>query len=80
MDIQELTKRIERVEKRATDRYLNTKEAADFLRIGVSALNKITSPKNMLIPVASFGGKNKIFDRNDLIAFVESRKQEPIRQ
>ena len=80
MSIEELAKRLERVEKKVADRYLNTKEAADFLRIGVSALNKITCKDNMLIPVAKFGGKNKIFDRNDLIAFVESRKQEPIRQ
>lgn len=77
--LNEVNERLKRVEN-ASSEILNTEEAAAFLRIEVSTLQKITRPDNMLIPTAKIGGKTKVFMRKDLVAFVESNKQEAITQ
>lgn len=75
----ELNDRMKRIEI-ANAELLDSGEAAAFLRISKSTLEKMTSPGNLLIPVATYGGKTKVFMRSDLIAFVESKKQEAINQ
>lgn len=75
----ELNDRMKRIEI-ATAEMLNTDEAAAFLRISKSKLEKMTSPGNLLIPVSTIAGKKKIFMKKDLIAFVERNKQEAILQ
>lgn len=77
--LNEVNERLKRVEL-ASSEILDAEEAAAFLRIEVSTLNKITRPDNMLIPTAKIGGKKKVFMRSDLIAFVEANKQEAITQ
>ena len=54
--------------------YLNTKEAADFLRISKSTLNKLSRPGNPVIPVSKIGGKIKLYSIKDLNAFVQQNK------
>ena len=77
--LNEVNERLKRVEL-ASSEILDAEEAAAFLRIEVSTLNKMTRPDNMLIPTAKIGGKKKVFMRSDLIAFVEANKQEAITQ
>lgn len=75
--LNEVNERLKRVEL-ASSEILDAEEAAVFLRIEVSTLNKMTRPDNMLIPTAKIGGKKKVFMRKDLIAFVERNKQEAL--
>jgi len=77
--LNEVNERLKRVEL-ASSEILNPKEAAAFLRIEVSTLNKMTRPDNMLISTAKIGGKKKVFMRKDLVEYVERNKQEAITQ
>jgi len=77
--LNEVNERLKRVEIYASE-ILTTDEAAAFLKISKSTLQKITRPDNLLIPVATYGGKTKVFMRGDLIAFIESNKQKAITQ
>lgn len=57
---------------------MNAEAAAKFLGISKSTLDKITRPSNMLIATSTIGGNKKVFQKKDLIAFVEKHKSEPI--
>lgn len=57
---------------------MDANSAACFLKMSKSSFDKITRPKNMLIPVVKMGGKKKVFMRKDLMDFIEKCKQESI--
>lgn len=75
----ELMERVERIEL-ATAEIMDTKQAAKYLSISESTLNKLSRPSNMVIPVAVFGGKKKLFQKKDLLAFIDQHKSKPINQ
>ena len=72
----DLNTRLERIESVTKD-VMNCEEAAKFLGISKSTLDKMTGPKNMLIATSKVGG-TKVFFKKDLIAYVEKFRQEPI--
>jgi excisionase family DNA binding protein len=55
--------------------YLSVKEAADMLRLSVPTIYKFCTERR--IPFAKVGTRT-VFDRDDLIAWVNNRKVEPI--
>ena len=69
----ELNERMKRIEA-ATAEVMNCDEAARFLRISKSTLDKLSRPGNMVIPVSVFGGKKKLFLKRDLLRFIEENK------
>jgi len=71
--LKDLQARIIRLESKVND-VMDSKSAASFLNMSLSAFNKITRPANMLIPASVFGGKKKLFLKKDLIEFVEKNK------
>lgn len=75
----EIKERVQSLELKTAE-FMDTKQAALFLSISESTLNKLSCPSNMVIPVAQFGGKKKIFMRKDLIQFIESNKSKAIAQ
>jgi len=75
----ELMDRVERIEY-ATAEFMDTKQAARYLSISESTLNKLSCPSNMVIPVAVFGGKKKVFQKKDLQEFILKNKTQAITQ
>lgn len=72
----DIVERLARLEE-MTSEVMNSDAAARFLGMSKSTFDKITSPKNMLIPASKIG-KTKRFMKKDLLAFVERNKQEAI--
>ena len=77
--LNEIKQKVESLELKTAE-FMDTDQAARFLSISTSTLNKLSCPSNMVIPVAQFGGKKKIFMRKDLIQFIENNKSTPIAQ
>ncbi len=82
MDLEQIVQRMEslsiqldRIESKLS-KYSDTmdmSQASQYLSISKSKLEKITSPKNLLISVSKIGGK-KVFHKKDLDKYLATTK------
>ncbi len=77
--LKDLIKRVIRMEsliiqKSMTSETMTSDQAAAYLGIAPATLNKMSSPKNMVISCSKSGGKKKVFLKKDLDRYLETTK------
>jgi hypothetical protein len=60
--------------KRKDKRYMTLKEAAIYMGMAESTLEKISRPSNMQIPYIKPNGGKKVFDVNDIDNYMATLK------